>query len=152
MTTPGRATTAYVSMYALDNVQQVRSYRAQKTKYRCIWNGALDEGVTVSSVTWYVDAPWVLRISDAEISDDGRETLVMVESNLDGYCNMKCEVTLSTGEVRNQLFRTWVRPQPWSFGAGNNAAGPYSVSTSTVGFIAMEDDSGDAPYVELEDA
>lgn len=150
--TPGRATTAYASMYALDDVHQSRCFRAQKRKYGVLWKGALEAGVKVSSVTWYTDSPFNIVMSNPEISDDQLATYVMVLANNDGQGTMKCEVLLNNGEIRNMMFLVWIKPQYSLFGAGQGAAGPTSVTTSAIGFVELEDEDGDTPFIELEDA
>lgn len=126
----GRATRAYVSAYDRSRVHQSRLYRFEKRCFVANFNGALPPGRTIATATWRIDAPEIGVISNPQISDDGRESSVMFASQLGGWANMRCEVTLDNGEIYNQVFRVNVREASWFFNDPPSQSGPFSVTVT----------------------
>jgi hypothetical protein len=126
----GRATRAYVSGYDRARVQQCRLYRFEKRCLIANFNGALGAARTIASAVWRIDAPWVGVISTPQITEDGRESSVLFASQLGGWANIRCEVTLDNGEIYNQVFRVNVREASYFFDDSPPTVGPYSVTVT----------------------
>lgn len=120
-----RATTAYASKYQLDRVHETDLYRAAKVRLTVDFGGALG-AETISTVRWYTSAPWSTILSAPAIS--GKRVTVFVQGSLPDLSMLKCEVTLSNGEVRNQFWRVRVGESNYYGGETIPAAGPEFVS------------------------
>lgn len=125
----GRATRSYVSAYDLARPHSVRVYRFAKRRLIANFNGCIPLENTIASATWRIDAPEIAIISAPQLSVDLRETSVMLASQLGGWANIRCEITLDDGSIYNQVYRVNVREASWFFDdATLIVAGPYSVT------------------------
>lgn len=123
-----RATRAYVSKYDLSQVHQSSLFRFRKQRYYANFNGAMDPERVIDCVTWYIDAPEIGVLSDAQLSEDRRETSVVFAAQLGGWATMRCEATLDDGDKINQVFRVNVREASWFGDDPPIQSGPFSVS------------------------
>lgn len=126
----GRATRAYVSAYDRARVQIVRVRRQEKRCLVANFNGAIPPGRTIVSATWSCTSPWVTFMSNASISDNQRETQVLVDFQNPGWGAVKVTATLDNGEVYNQVFEGVVRDIPWFNENLPIANGPYSLTAT----------------------
>lgn len=117
----GRATRAYVSAHNRTRVHAVRLYPREKRCLVADFNGALPAVRSITSAVWDVDPAVAVAIADAAISD--REAQVTVTAVWRGCDAIRCEVTLDSGEVYNQLFQVAVLDGP-CFGDASGPTGP----------------------------
>lgn len=125
-----RATKAYVSAYDLSRVHQSSLYRFAKRPYVANFNGAMAAGRTIVSATWRIDSPEIAVMSDAAISDDQRETSILLAAQLGGFATIRAEVTLDDGAVLNQVFRVNVREASPFIDDPVIQSGPYSLTVT----------------------
>jgi hypothetical protein len=124
-----RATRAYVSAYDRASPHHSRLYRFEKRRYVADFNGALGERL-LSSATWRTDAPEIGVMSDAQISQDRRETSIMYASQLCGWANLRCDATLDDGSILTQVFRVNVREASGYFDDPPISSGPVSLTVT----------------------
>lgn len=128
MVNVGRSTRAYVSGYQRARVH-VGTVRRQEKRYLVAdFNAAIPAGVTITSATWRTTNPWSMSMSLPTIS--GREVSVLVDFQNSGRGAIKATITLSNGEVYNQLFEYIVRDAPWFDEPFALTAGPFSVTAT----------------------
>lgn len=126
----GRATRAYVSAYDRARIQVVRVRRQEKRCLVANFNGAIPRGRTIVSARWSCTSPWVTYMSNASISTDQRETMVMVDFQNPGWGAVKVTATLDNGEIYNQVFEGLVRDIPWFNENLPISNGPYSLTAT----------------------
>lgn len=125
----GRATTAYVSGYQLDRVHQARMVRGATRSLVANFNGAIPPGSLIASATWRCLVPQSIAMSDAVISEDQRSTSVKIAAQIGCGTTVKCQVTLDTGEIYNQVYWLRVFTSPWFMGeVSPPATGPYELT------------------------
>jgi hypothetical protein len=127
----GRSTTAYVSGYQLDRVHQARMVRGATRQLVANFNGAIPAGSLIVSAIWRVLVPQSIYMSDAAISEDQRSTSVLIKAQIGCGTTVKCQVTLDTGEVYNQVYWLRVYTAPWFMGETSPpATGPYELTVT----------------------
>lgn len=127
----GRATTAYVSGYQLDRVHQARLVRGSTRQLVANFNGAIPPGSLIVSAIWRCLVPQSIAMSNAGISEDQRSTSVQIVAQIGCGTTVKCQVTLDTGEVYNQVFGLRVWQSLWFMGEGSPpATGPYELTVT----------------------
>ncbi|GAA0260549.1 hypothetical protein [Rhodanobacter caeni] len=122
----GRVTRAYVSGYQRARVHESRLIRGEKRCLVANFNGAIDAGRSIASVTWRCEQPYAAAMSNARVF--AREVAVDILAQLPGVSLIKCLVTLDNGEVYTQLFRVQVQDATWFDGEPAVAAGPTSIT------------------------
>lgn len=127
MTDLGRETRAYVSAFDRTRVHQSRLYRFEKRRLVANFRALLGER-QIRCATWRIDCPEIGVISDPQISDDAVETSVMFAAQLGGCATVRCEITLDSGEIYNQVFRVQVREASWFVDDPPTQSGPFSVT------------------------
>lgn len=127
----GRSTTAYVSGYQLDRVHQARMVRGAARQLVANFNGAIPADSLIVSAIWRVLIPQSIFMSDAAISDDQRSSSVHIVAQIGCGTTVKCQVTLDTGEVYNQVFGLRVWQSPFFMGEQTSPPiGPYELTVT----------------------
>lgn len=127
MASLGRASRAYVSAYDRGRVVSVRLYPQETRQLVADFNGALEEGRTISQAVW--DMYILGYASMASGAIDGRATSVLLTASYRGQVAMRCQVTLDNGEVMNQLFAIEIFEGPLWNGDGQSI-GPSRITVS----------------------
>lgn len=125
-----RASKAYVSAFDLSRVHESSLYRFAKRSYIAAFNGAMAAGRTIVSATWRIDCPEIAVMSAAAISEDQRETSILLAAQLGGFATLRAEVTLDDGSVLNQVFRVNVREASCFNDDPAIQTGPYSLTVT----------------------
>lgn len=125
-----RTFTGYVSAYSANQTQQRMVRRRAARNLVANFNGALDAGRTIASVTWFCTSPWITKISNPAINASERSTSVDVRFNYGGIGDIKAVITLDNGEQMNYEFMFTVTDSPlYPDETFDVAEGPYSVTT-----------------------
>lgn len=130
-----RNTTAYVSKYQLDRVQELELYADAKVTLTCKFNGATTS--TIGEAVWSTTSPWATVLSSPALSADLRSTSVQLQAAISDMAIVRCQVTLADGSILNQYWRVYVSDAPFF----NNPAsqGPLSVSVSAPQYPSSSD-------------
>lgn len=127
----GRTTTAYVSGYQLDRVHQSQLVRGSARQLVANFNGAIPAESLIVSAVWRCLIPQAAFMSNALISEDQRSTSVKIVAQIGDGSTVKCQVTLDTGEVYNQVFWIRVYTAPWFQGETSPPpTGPYELTVT----------------------
>lgn len=95
------------------------------------FNGTLDAGQTIESVTWESTSPWITFMENAAVSADQKSVSVKTTFNYSGFGWMKATVTLDDDSVLNYEFNFDVMDAPlYPSAQYNTASGPYSLTAS----------------------
>lgn len=108
-----RITDAVISKYQRARIHRSDFVRGEQTTFRANFNGAFDEDVLIDSVTWRTSTPWALIITNPQIELGRRAVSVDVLMGYAGPGSLKCIVTLSNGQIRNQLYEVSIIDNPW---------------------------------------
>lgn len=126
-----RTFTGYASAYSANQTQPRRVRRKQTRTVVANFNGAMDAGRTIESVTWACTCPWVTRMSDAAIAADQRSVSVDVLFDYAGIGDAKATVTLDDGSEVNYEFEFTVTNAPLYPSETYTATdGPYSLTVA----------------------
>ncbi len=125
----GRVTRAYVSGYARNRIHVSRLYRYEKRCLVANFNGAISAARTIVSATWQTTNYSGAVMSDGRITEDGKETTILIATQVAGLASIKCSVTLDNGEIYTQLFRLDVLGAPYYTG-DTQVTGPASVTVT----------------------
>lgn len=109
-----RVTTAYVSAYQRDRVHHSRFYRFEKRTLTANFTAAIPDGEAIDSVTWYCNGTSVAIMADAIATT--KTSSITLAANASGKALIKCEATLTDGQVINQLFAITSLPAPYFCG------------------------------------
>lgn len=121
----------YASAYSANQMQPRRVRRFRKAPLVVDFNGAMDVGRTIESVTWECTSPWVTLISTPAVSVDQRSVSCVVQFNYGGFGWIKATVTLDDASQQNYEFEFDVMDVPmYPSATYNSANGPYSVTAS----------------------
>lgn len=142
-----RITDAIVSKYQRARIHASEFVRGEQTTFQANFNGALDEGVVIESVTWFTATPWALILSSPQVSQDQRSVSVDCLIGWAGPGDLKCVVTLSNGQVRNQLYRISIIDGPYYVGESMPTQGPQSVTAVALS-VAVTPESASDTYVQ----
>lgn len=123
----GQVTRAFVSPYSRFTIHDSRLYPREKRLLVADFNGAIPVGVTLASVVWSLQPVCCVAMADAAINE--RETQVMLTAVFAGSVAIRCEATLSNGEVYNQIFRIAVLCGPF-WGDNIDNAGPAQLTAT----------------------
>ena len=120
-----RSTTAYSSAYQLDRVHESQFVTLWTGTLTTNFVGVLRPGEVIASATWYNSNPYVIVLTEP----NGSNTTATVHAvaNYPGFTSLKCEVTLTNGDIRNQLWVCEVKDIP-GVGAGYQSAGTSSLT------------------------
>ena len=125
-----RVTTAYVSAYDRTRVHSSQLYRFEKRTLTANFAGALPSGIFLSTITWYCHNTDVVVMADAAASPT--ESSVTITANCSGMALLKCEATLTDGQVINQLFSVDSLPVPYLCGETILSNGPCELVCSVI--------------------
>lgn len=121
----------YASRYSANQTQPVRVRRSQVHVLTVDYNGVLNSGQTVESVTWEATSPWVTFMEDATVSGDQKSATVKVTANYAGFGYLKATATMSDGSVQNYEFEVDVMDSPvYPSATYLSPSGPYSLTAS----------------------
>lgn len=121
----------YASRYSANQTQPIRARRSQVRVLTVDYNGVLDSGQTVESVTWESTSPWVTYMQDAAVSADQKSVTVNVTLNYSGFGWLKATATMSDGSVQNYEFMVDVMDSPiYPSATYISPSGPYSLTAS----------------------
>lgn len=119
----------YASRFSANQTQQVRVRRSQVRVVTVDFNGVLDSGQTIESVTWESTSPWITYMQDAAVSADGKSVTVNVTFNYSGFGFLKATATMSDDSVQNYEFSFDVVDAPMYPSAQYiSPSGPYSLT------------------------
>lgn len=119
----------YASAYEANQSQPRRVRRQQKRTISVDFNGAMDVGRLISSVTWECTAPWVVTMASPAIATNRRSASVNVTFNYCGNCAVKATVTLDDGVILNYEFTYDVTDAPqYPSAVYSVVSGPFSVT------------------------
>lgn len=124
----GRATTAYVSGYQRDRVHRSRLVRGERRELVANFNGVIPEGRIIASATWRTNQAYAANLSGARI--DGRQVFATLTAQQGTRAHIKCEVTLDSGDVYNQVFIVSIKTGPWFNGEQSPPAGPNELTVT----------------------
>lgn len=125
----GRVSRAYVSAHDRTRVHDTRLYPRETRALVANFNGAIAKGLTIASATWELDVICSVGMSGGEISEDGRTAQIMVTGCYRGWAVIRCQATLSNGEVFPKLFRVQVLDGPY-YSDEATAAGPQKITVT----------------------
>jgi len=100
------------SKYRAAQHQPIRARRSQKRCLQVDFNGALDEGDTITQVTWECVSPWITFMEKAGIGENGRYVCVDVTFNYPGIGYVKATVDTASGSRENYEFEVTVSDAP----------------------------------------
>lgn len=122
----GQVSRAYASAHERTRVHVVRMGRSEKRALIANFNGAIPVGATIASATWRASGGAMTSMASASVT--GRQTQVTITAGGSGRSTIRCDVTLSTGEVYTQAFRIEVRGEPWFSGETVPVNGPTMIT------------------------
>lgn len=88
----------------------------------------IPEGSEIASVTWSCGSPWFLFMRSAAIN--APDVSVEIEASVGGNGFLKAEITLDSGERRNQVFRVDVVEDADDFDEPPPAFGPTQLTVT----------------------
>lgn len=121
----------YASRYSANQTQPIRVRRSQVRILTVDYNGVLDSGQTVESVTWESTSPWVTFMEDAAVSADQKSVTVKVTANYSGFGWLKATATMSDGSTQNYEFMVDVMDTPiYPSAQYISPSGPYILTVN----------------------
>lgn len=121
----------YASAYSARQDQTCRVRRFQQRSLVADFNGAIEPGRTIESVTWECTSPWITYMEDAAVSAGQRSVSVTVQFNYGGTGAIKAAVTLDDQTQLNYEFFFAVQDCPmYPSATYNSANGPYSLTAA----------------------
>lgn len=100
------------SRYRPSQHQPIRARRSQVRQLQVDFNGALDDGETITKVTWECISPWITFMQSPEIGEGGRWVGVKITMNYPGIGCVKATVDTSSGNRENYEFEITVTDAP----------------------------------------
>lgn len=121
----------YASAYSADQHQPRRVRRYQVRTLTADFNGAMDAGRTIASVTWECTHPECTYLQGADIAADSRSVSVGVQFNYSGFSSVKATVTLDDNSQLNYEFSFDILDAPlYPSAVYPSANGPYSLTAT----------------------
>ena len=119
----------YASAYGAHQTQQAMVRRQQVRTVTVDFNGALEPGRTIESVTWEAASPWITFLSDAAVA--ARAVSVKILFNYAGYGDVKATVTDDAGSQFNYEWIFTVTDSPiYPSETFPSVSGPYSLTAT----------------------
>lgn len=98
---------AVASAVGRTRVHEVNMMTREKRRLTASFRALIPAGVTITQAKWDMWIPGDVGMTDAQIS--GADSSVLIEAALDGGgAEMRCQVTLSDGQVLTQYFAVLV--------------------------------------------
>jgi len=109
----GQVTSVYASGYTRSRVHLSNLYPMEKRRLIVHYNGLLQPEEVIVSARINMFVPSSVLMSDAEISEDGKDVSVLVQASYAGRISIRVQATTDSGNVYPQLCAFRVLRGPW---------------------------------------
>lgn len=109
----GMVTDVYASGYNRSRVHLTNAYPMETRTLVFHYNGLLQPDEVITSARFNMFVPSSVLMSDAAISEDGKDASIKIQSSYVGRISIRCQVTTDQGNVYPQLVAIRVLRGPW---------------------------------------